>query len=288
MTYILNPKFQYQMPVHFGPAIGPRQSQNGGRFLSCPPASTHEITVLYETDPTVLSEILPDKCKLIAPIVGIRTAELRNIPWLAGKGYNLTMVMIPIRYDGEEQRSGFFIPVVWENHGDPIITGREQIGWNKIFAGITNIRSVNDILFSETSSWEFPFLSIDVSPDIPADHPEKIGPLLSMINDPEGGFFHHKYIPSTKDTKNEAEVDYLTFLPFSGIPSSEEDVPEAEKGFFHLCSGHVTWREPKWEEMPTQYRIARFFNRLPILSYLGATHSLSHSHSDLMDQRPIF
>ena len=288
MSYKLNPNLQYQMPVHFGPAIGPRQTEDGGRYLSFPPASTHEITVLYETDPEILSEILPPKCALIAPVVAVRTAELRNIPWLAGKGYNLTMVLIPIRYEGEEKRSGFFVPVIWENHGDPIVTGREQIGWNKIFAGVTNIKSEGKTLAAETSSWDFPFFSILVSPDSPPQQPEKVASLLSIIQNPEGGFFHHKYIPSTKGTKNEADVDYLTFLPFASVTSSEEDVPAEEKGFFHLCGGQVVWKEPKWEEMPTQCRIAGYFSRLPILNYLGATHSLSHSHSDLMDQRPIY
>ena len=26
------------------------------------------------------------------------------------------------------------MPVVWENHADPILTGREQLGWSKIYA----------------------------------------------------------------------------------------------------------------------------------------------------------
>ena len=70
---------------------------------------------------------------------------------LAGHGYNLTGVSVPTRFHGEKGVvEGNLLLVMWENHADPIITGREQLGYSKIFDegkdfNLKMIRINNDI-----------------------------------------------------------------------------------------------------------------------------------------------
>lgn len=283
-----NANLQYMMPVHFGPATGPRQTPEGGRYIHHPKARSRDITVVYETDPEILASILPEGCRLTSPLVGVRVTELRQIPWLAGRGYNLAMVLIPAEFHGQETRRGFFVPVLWENHGDPVITGREQLGWNKIYGQVSDLYGEGNRLCSVTSSWGFPFLKVSVRLDEPPAAPEELMSLLAIMQDPEGGFLHHKYIPATdfgEGVPKEPDADYMTFLPFAWQEPPSPPSVLAETPSFAPCGGKVEWSEPAWEDMPTQHQIAGFFARLPILRTLGAFHSVTYTANDLRGQR---
>ena len=115
----------YRMPVGFGPAPGPRNlpaSQRHRRFDK--QATT--VTFSAVTDAAALAALLPAGMKLVGePRLEISVTLLSDIGWLAGRGYNIVMVRIPARWEGQRQVSGHFVPVVWENMADPILTGRE-------------------------------------------------------------------------------------------------------------------------------------------------------------------
>ena len=61
---------------------------------------------------------------------------LSDIGWLAGRGYNIAIVRVPTRWRGQENITGAFVPVLWESMAEPILTGRDELGWPKIFADI--------------------------------------------------------------------------------------------------------------------------------------------------------
>ena len=59
---------------------------------------------------------------------------MTEIEWLAGRGYNTLGVSFPAIFNGERDRAkGGFLTVLWENLCDPILTGREQLGFSKIY-----------------------------------------------------------------------------------------------------------------------------------------------------------
>lgn len=59
---------------------------------------------------------------------------------LAGHGYNVTTFNVPVTYCGtNDEIKGQYQLAIWENHADPIICGREQLGYSKIYADITDI-----------------------------------------------------------------------------------------------------------------------------------------------------
>ena len=80
----------HRAPVGFGPAPGPRQDEAGRRF-DWNQARTTTVGVTYASEHAALDAILPagyetDKSK--RAVVTFEVMELRNLPWLAGRGYN--------------------------------------------------------------------------------------------------------------------------------------------------------------------------------------------------------
>jgi hypothetical protein len=275
----------YQMPVVFGPTLGPRQREDGGRYVGEGAARTEEITVLYETDGEALSSLLPEGLQLLEPLVAVRIAELRQIPWLAGRGYNLAMVCLPVRFDGQEgRRDGFFIPVLWENHGDPIITGREQIGWSKLYGQVEDLKFEGQQISSKASSWGFEFLRIEADLSRPPESMADIGKANSLLTNPENGFFHYKYIPKT-GSLTEADAEYMTFLPCAPAAPALKQIPS--DSCMQVGSGRIQWTRPSWKDMPTQCRIVQKLYDLPILRIAGAIHSVTYDSGDLAEQRQI-
>ena len=85
---------------------------------------------------------------------------------LAGHGYNVTTFNVPVTYCGtNDEIKGQYQLAIWENHADPIICGREQLGYSKIYADITDICEEEDGTYAALSSWNFEFLKLHFKMD---------------------------------------------------------------------------------------------------------------------------
>ena len=135
MSYAFIDGCQYIMPTHFGPMTGPRNSPNGTRF-SRPDCRRIEILELpFRTEEGAIRDLLPPGFELMGePIVTIVAVYMANIAWLAGRGYNTLGVTAPVRYIGERDTGeGVLQLVLWENLPEAILTGREQLGFSKLY-----------------------------------------------------------------------------------------------------------------------------------------------------------
>jgi len=90
----------------------------------------------YRTDPAKLDKLLPPGFSLGGDlIVSASCAWFRNLYWLAGCGYGILSVDFPVTYQGKTERlDGALCPVIWEGSPDAIMTGREELGFPKMFA----------------------------------------------------------------------------------------------------------------------------------------------------------
>src|SRR6185503_988028 len=78
--------------------------------------------------------LLPPGFRLTGdPVARLEASYMTGIPWLAGRGYNTFGLTVPATWEGEESMSGDFVAVLFENLADPIISGREELGWNKLW-----------------------------------------------------------------------------------------------------------------------------------------------------------
>lgn len=275
MSYEFLPDRLYRMPTHFGPSLSPRQGPDGRRF----DWSAHEfdaISVYYLSQASALEALLPPGFSLHGePVVTLSFAYLRNLPWLAGRGYNTLGVRIPARFTGKaDMEIGSLSLVLWENMADPITTGREELGVAKIFCDIPEARLTGGRTICEASWQGFRFLELTLD-DITAVDPK--AERLDPGPDTGGNLLHYKYLPRT-GSWGTADVAYATLSP----PVTSAVIKRAFK-----ASGTFAYSEPRWEDMPTQFHIVKRLAGLPVVKMLGASMLTIGGQFDLYDQRAL-
>lgn len=277
----------YQMPVHFGPCCGPRRGPDGKRFYEKGPQESTQHTLVYETDPEVLKMYLPEGFLLRRPYVIVIHKMHRNLPWLAGHGYNVTAFNVPVTYYGQKETViGNYQLAIWENHADPIICGREQLGYSKIFADIEDIRKNSNVETAALSSWGFKFLNLKFRFNEKPNE-NNLKELKSVLFDPENeGLLHYKYIPHSEAGFNIPDVCYVALTPNNfKIPDNTKPLPAPERIW---CQGELQWSIPRWEDMPTQYHIVQGLASLPVIRYIGASRVYLQHYNDVYHQRAVY
>ena len=139
MSFEFKPNVRYRMPVMFGPAPGPRQKATGVPWEAqeSGTANVQWATIAYRSDPAMLEALLPPGFTLAEPVVHVTLGFFRNLYWLAGRGYGIVNVEIPVVCSGRDQRiEGGLCLVLWEGRPDAITTGREELGFPKLYADI--------------------------------------------------------------------------------------------------------------------------------------------------------
>ena len=267
------------MPRTFGPAGGPRQAPDHADFRHGPTRfARHAVGFLGREDQ--VAALLPPGLELRGePTVHVQFYQLTEIPWLAGRGYNILSVVIPVRHRSAtgEVTDGQYQPVLWENLGDPIITGREQLGHPKLYAQLPSPRTLNGTTYIR-ASWEgFTFIEVELS-----CHSPPSGEFLGGLKAAAGaGLVGHKYVPRT-GSWDEADADYLTLTPMPGESNLNDPQPTPT---IRTGSGKVTVHEPRWQDMPTQYHIIRQLAALEQRAPLDAVYMEGTTYADAYDQR---
>lgn len=152
-----------RMPLGFGPSPGPRQGFDG-RTRKPSSASYKTSWMKFKTPKSFLQTLLPSDDFAIDTVGGWATAsftstKLENLEWLGGRGYTFFGLHIhDVVYANcseiseKTQLRGDFMPVLFENLADPIITGREELGFSKVYA--TLAENSTDSKFELSAGWE--------------------------------------------------------------------------------------------------------------------------------------
>ena len=208
------------------------------------------------------------------PVVTVSTNHMTAIEWLAGRGYNVLGVTFPVRFDGEiDHVRGSFLTVLWENLTDPILTGREEIGYSKIYCELPPPVQLNGEYHLMASWLGFKFLDLRVGGLRQLSREEIEARQSSVTSD---GALHYKYIPRTGEWGT-ADVAYPVLTPAA---NSNQRILEQ-----HVGAGTVQFHRARWEDMPTQYNIVNALADLEILEYRGASLTKTVGGKDLSDQR---
>jgi acetoacetate decarboxylase len=133
------------------------QNKEGKKF-DWSNAEAHLTGVVYDVGREELNALLPEgyevdpECE--QPTVLFEVMNLRNLPWLAGRGYNTWGV-----YAGNVKCTRVSPPVIasyqlvlFESFTDPIVTGREELGFCKMYADLPDPKIENGN-FVHTASW---------------------------------------------------------------------------------------------------------------------------------------
>lgn len=264
----------FRMPYGFGPVTGPRRGPDGSGFENRETPRSTVISVSFETQREQLAELLPECFELgDKPFVTIAATYMQDLEWLAGRGYNTLGVFIPAVYRGEtETARGPFLSVLWENMADPIITGREELGYAKVFCSLPEPQ-LSGTTAQCSANWEgFEFMSMQLDSLMQQEVSD------ASERRPFDGVLHYKYIPRTGEW-GEADVAYPVISP-SETPNRR--VVEHWKG-----EGSVQWHRASWEDMPTQYTIVNRLADLEIVGFSNASMTKTTGGKDLKDQRRL-
>ena len=236
----------YRMPVCFGPMPGPRESPNA------PPLSPKRQTCSFvcPSDEARISAILPPEMRAIVPLeVIFDVTFLSDLGWLAGGGYAMFGCRVAVSYAGPQgDTRGYFLAVLFEDLADPILSGREELGYAKLFCDI-ELDTSPDGEDTLTCAWrDHTFATFTF-----ADPNPSTTPVTSL----EGGkgLLHHRYFPATgqwgKPLVSEAAL--------SPVTPGETEVTARDAG-----RGSLTFTPGAWSDLPTLYHVVSGIEALVI------------------------
>lgn len=265
----------YLMPVFFGPTWCQQNPENGKTFTShYQPGVVNVVSLTYETDREVLEKMIPDCYTLNDPFVNISVCEFTNLGWLNGKTYSLINVNCPVHFKGErDDLDGDLVLAMFENHCDPIVGGRETMGYGKLYCDIPPVQHCEGKYTALASAWDFNFmkLTIDVNQEAPDLETLKANEARSA------GKMHYRYFPDVMEKGEDPAINftkpaiaYPTILPKWVKPADYPyplRVPNVE-----WCTGTVEWTAPAWGDWPTNGNVGAGLAALKVKRVLGAKH----------------
>jgi hypothetical protein len=213
--------------------------------------------ISYLTDHDALLRVLPPGfTPTEEPTIQVNYTTCLEIPYMAGRGYNLVGVDALVRFDGEvDHLEGWFGLVLWMDKFMPMVGGREIMGAAKIYAEVPPLRTYDGkkcFSFSDEGSlliegevWDLHELSKD-----------EINARIAGAGDRQ--WLGWKYIPNV--TSDGADISHPTYLP------TKRDVKRV-----WTCQGKVKYHETAWENAPFSGPIVNNLMKLPIIKYLEAS-----------------
>lgn len=271
----------YEMPVFFGPSEEPKNPGLNGRINLRKPADIDASTVIFETDPHMLEALLPEGFSLAAPVLSVALCEFANIGQFAGHTYRLVNISVPTRFDGQrDHMRGDLILVMYENHGDPIVGGRDLLGYSKVYADIDRPAHDGVHVRSKVANWGFAFLDVDL--DLSAECPDPSA--MEALSSASEGKFNYKYIQSLPE-KGQAPWEAGADASYPVVNPKKWDKPEDYPFTLMdptttLCAGTVTFHQPHVDDVPLSWHVIDYLSRLPVIRYLGAQHSTYNDPCD--------
>jgi hypothetical protein len=281
MTYVFEDNRQYIMPTHFGPMCGPRHTPTGGTF---PQPDARAITIVetgFRTAPEHLKQLLPPGFELFdAPLVRITLVQMHNIAWLAGRGYNTLGVTVPVRFTGDRDRAeGPLQLVLWENLPDAILTGRDQLGFSKLYCELPPFERHASRLAATASWMGHRFFDLTIEELRPADPPEVTAAAAHPTDIPRMGILNLRYLPYIDDSTR-PRLTEATLVPFLRETPAKVIERLTGRGSLRFCA-------TRWEDMPTQFRIVETLRALPMLEVLPAVLVRGIGACDARDQMSL-
>ncbi|AGP60601.1 acetoacetate decarboxylase family protein [Streptomyces rapamycinicus] len=274
MSYRRQPGRLYRMPAHFGPTPGPRQRLDASRWTGAPSPRQTTLWADFATPAGQLEPLLPERFALDGePRLRVRFRYLSQIAWLAGRGYNILDLAVPVVHQPSgcgEPVHGDLVLVLWESLADPIISGREELGYAKLYAEIPPARGAAGTGYmAGQASWDgFTFAELSI---------DGIGePLPSGSGDAEAPLLHCRYLPSADDP-GRADVDEVTVTP-AGYPKRE--VLDRRTG----SGATVRFTAGDFDRLPTLYHITARLAALDLAETTSCGVLTTLGGKDLSDQ----
>lgn len=287
----------WRMPTSFGPLPGPRQDHHG-RPHDGTAATFKSASIKFKSSRTVLENLFPTEKLKFAAADTVVTAtfaatQLDNLAWLGGRGYtHFGLYIHGVQYTKEngETVTGTYLPVLFENLADPILSGREELGFPKLFADLDVQHDADS--YTLTASWmgsKFASFTLDAPTETTASPspapatappPGPPGPPHGPPPPaPDTGLFVHKHIPATSPLPSSsspsspshpargADASYTAFLPYS---ADAQTVSRQETHAVVSTSARIAFDARDWAALPTLHHVVQRLSEVPVYEVLEA------------------
>ncbi|EKV07623.1 Salicylate hydroxylase, putative [Penicillium digitatum PHI26] len=266
-----NPKAYYRQPSVFGPMPGPRQDFWGrSRALASAKASFCTASIKIKTSRTLLKNLLPNSAYSFSGNGSVAYATfsqttLDGLDWLAGGGYNhMGLYIHGIEYqqaNGEITR-GTYLPIMFEDLTDPILSGREELGFPKVFSTIdVNKRQES---YHVTTSWRgavWGRMTLTGLSEVEKTASTDVG-----STDP--GILVHRYMPSVgREGKGTPEAEYPVFVDYA---QESQIVPTKITRVLNASQGTIQIDGLEWNQLPTLHHIISRLAEIPVYGIVEA------------------
>ncbi|EFX04464.1 FAD-binding domain containing protein [Grosmannia clavigera kw1407] len=263
------PHLYWRMPVSFGPFPGPRQT-----FEGLPRTATQSTfvtaSVKFKTSRTMLQNLFPSvsfrfKSPGTVAHASFSQTTLNGMEWLGGGGYrHLGLYIHGVEYVTKSGAvlDGTFLPLLFENLTDPIVSGREELGMPKLYCSIDVWRRAAS--YRIQAGWEgASFGSIVLKDLVEADPASTKG---TIGGEDDQGLFAYKYIPRVGE-RGCADVEHATFVPHA---EEARVVSSRVVRMFETSKASVSFEALDWESLPTLHHVVSRLAEIPIYEVIGA------------------
>lgn len=296
----------HRVPVGFGPAPSPRQDPKGERF-DWSEAKTTTVGVVVEASVASIQALLPEGYEATASSNGKGTVlfevmELRNLPWLAGRGYNTWGIYLNdvVCHRVSPPVKASYMSVLFESFTDPITTGREELGFCKLWAELPD-GEVREKGRTHTASWlgfEFLRLELDgLKEHDPATAPGRKPESRIFTHPTKDGILHHRYVPSVGEP-GKHDASYATFCPpppgeapvsYYAAPYASPDPckPKEPTTFADGKGAKLEIKKGTFEQLPTLHNVVDGLAALQLGNVLEVAVQKFNGASDLKSNHRI-
>jgi hypothetical protein len=264
------PDIYWRMPTAFGPSPGPRQDS-----LGRPHGGHHERTfvkasIMFKTSRTYLQSLLPTesfrfKSPATIAYASIYIVTLGSMSWLGGGGYTHCGLYIhDVEYTKRDGATvyGTYLPVLFENLTDPIISGRDELGMNKVYCEIDIDRKTDS--YHAQCSWRgTKFFDLELE-DLKADPPKIEGLPADAAKD--YGVLTYKYIPAT-GKPGKADIEYACVIPHAE-EAKVAQVTVQSVAWSH--KPHMRFEAKDQDSLPTLHHISSVLAGMPVYEVIFA------------------
>jgi hypothetical protein len=280
-------------------------------------------TIRFKTSKTYLKTLLPNKrFSFFTPgtfaQASIVVTNLHNLAWLGGTGYTFFALNLHgVRYtkaDGGHV-DGAFVPLLFEDLADPIVTGREELGapkWGCTIEASEPNPSSKEFTFSWRGTTFGTVQLNDLAPAAAAGSDLKAGSSSSVPQATIGekGLLMWRYVPSVGEP-GKADAEYAVLDPYPArsqvagslqkngkqeagdSASSFLTQRRAELGFADgtdkkiAGSASLSFEAKGWDKLPTVNHIVEALAEIPVYEVLEAKAEFVPSIRDISEAKRI-
>jgi len=237
----LDPNTKYDMPTAFGKSIFTPVTHVPDIQL---------VSTSFETTADAIESLLP---RHLAPadsnLVYVNRLRYRGIDYIAGRGYEEIVVAVNARHEYEGKViNAPYVVCVWVDEIPAILSGREALGYPKLYAEIPQLLEVEDRIHFQASEYGTKFMDGDVRKlkRLSDSALPKINASVSEFN------FAWKYIQGPEGT---IDADYITLTRMTW------DYKQAWVG-----EGEARFHDVTFDETPSSYAAVKGLAALPVIA----------------------